>query len=737
MNLSKIQKVKSYYAHSLEGFPATEWQTWQAHSNAVADKAAFFAEIFESSDWAKTAGWLHDLGKLHPLFQAYLLRENGLDASEWDGSGSGRINHSGAGAVFAYRERPNAWGLTLAYLIAGHHAGLPDWNTDPTGNAALSYRLDHEQVTLNGIDQKAFEIDLSALPKSLPPPTFLKNEKIYHLWLRMLFSCLVDADYLDTEAFMSPEKSVNRPNFPGLAKLKTEFDVALSALTATATSTPVNQLRKMILDDCRKAAPSPPGLFSLTVPTGGGKTLSGTAFALDHAIAHCKTRIIYVIPYTSIIEQTAEVLRAYFGRDNVLEHHSNFDSEKASPAQLLAAENWDAPIIVTTNVQFFESLYAARSSRCRKLHHIINSVVILDEAQLLPPEWLDPCVEAINRLVTDYRVSVVLSTATQPSLPGLISNPTEIVSDPAGLYRSLKRTEISPPSDLKFHTNWEVLASELCTHQQVLCIINTRKDCLELWNAMPSETIHLSASMCGQHRSKIITDIKNRLANQEPIRVISTQLVEAGVDIDFPVVYRALAGLDSIAQAAGRCNREGKYPGLGQVRVFIPPTPSPKGLLLKGEQTTRELIASDAFQPDDPQTFTRYFELYYASINETGKNWLNEHLIRDAREAKVQFRTAAESFKMIQESTSIIVQYGESEKWIEQLRFAGPTRDLMRRLQRFTVSVYPGLARKLLERGHIEEIHPGIFVQTFPGLYREETGLDLYSETLPIEDLIQ
>ena len=735
MNSPKIQKVTSYYAHSLEGSPVEEWQTWQAHSTAVADKAALFAETFKSAVWAKTAGWLHDFGKLHPHFQAYLLRENGLDASEWDGTGSGRINHSGAGAVLAYRFHPSAWGLTLAYLIAGHHAGLPDWNTDPTGNAALSYRLDHEQVTLDAIDQEVFE--LSFLPKSLQAPAFLKNERNYHLWVRMLFSCLVDADYLDTEAFMSPDKSANRITFPGLAELKAKFDVTLSALTTTATSTPVNRLRKMILDDCRKAAAFSPGLFSLTVPTGGGKTLSGTAFALDHAIAHRKTRIIYVIPYTSIIEQTAEVLRAYFGNDNVLEHHSNLDSEKASPAQLLAAENWDAPIIVTTNVQFFESLYAARSSRCRKLHHIVNSVVILDEAQLLPPEWLDPCVEAINRLVTDYGVSVVLSTATLPALPGLISNPTEIVSDPAGLYRSLKRTEISPPTDLKSPTNWEILAAELCTHQQVLCIVNTRKDCMELWNAMPRETIHLSASMCGQHRSKIITDIKKRLATPEPIRVISTQLVEAGVDIDFPVVYRALAGMDSIAQAAGRCNREGKHPILGQVRVFIPPIPSPKGLLLKGEQTTRELIASDAFQPDDPQTFTRYFKLYYASINETGKKWLHEHLVRDASEAKVQFRTAAETFKMIQESTSIVVQYGESEKWIQQLRFIGPTRDLMRRLQRFTVSVYPGLARKLLERGHIEEIQPGIFVQTYPGLYRKETGLDLYSETLPIEDLIQ
>ena len=726
-----------YYGHSREGMPPEKWQTWADHSVAVADKAAFFANEFGSAAWAEAAGWLHDLGKLHPLFQAYLRRENGLDSSEWDAAGNGRINHSGAGAVFASREWPGLYGLTLAYLIAGHHAGLPDWNTHPTGNAALSVRLEQEQGTLNAIDEEIMKRELSLLSKNLQPPTLLKNERSYHLWVRMLFSCLVDADYLDTETFMSPERAASRQRFPGLVDLKTGFDSAIETLTSKAAPSSVNELRCKILADCRKAALSASGLFSLTVPTGGGKTLSGTAFALDHAVTHGKTRIIYVIPYTSIIEQTADVLRRFFGTENVLEHHSNLDAEKATPAQSLAAENWDAPVIVTTNVQFFESLYAARSSRCRKLHNIVNSVVILDEAQLLPPEWLDPCTEVINRLVADYNVSVLLSTATQPALPGLISVPKEIVSDPSLLYMSLKRTRIKPPEDLNSPKNWPQLASEFCANEQVLCIVNTRRDCYELWRAMPEGTIHLSASMCGQHRSKVITAIKERLATNQSIRVISTQLVEAGVDIDFPVVYRALAGMDSIAQAAGRCNREGKRAGLGEVQVFVPPKPSPKGLLLKGEQVTRELIAVGAFHPDAPDSFTRYFDLYYASINDTGEKWLNENLIKDARAARIQFRTAAETFQMIQESTSILVCFEGSEQWIEQLRSIGPTRELMRRLQRYTVSVYPGLADKLRERGHIEEIQPGIFAQTYPGLYHEQTGLDLFSETLPIEDLIQ
>ncbi|XHR27236.1 MAG: CRISPR-associated endonuclease Cas3'' [Chthoniobacteraceae bacterium] len=725
------------YAHTLENRPRSQWQLWEDHSAAVAQLAREFGRVFDSGTWVEVCGWLHDLGKLHPLFQAYLLRENGLDASEWDGEGGGgRVNHSGAGALWAYQRWGGLFGMTIAYLVTGHHAGLPDWNSRFTGNGALSVRLEQEQATFNGISQERIQQAVVPLPKELFPPSFLKTSAAYHFWVRMLFSCLVDADFLDTEAFMSPGKAAARPPCLQLEELKPGFDAALESLSRKAAPTPVNKLRSDILAHCRAAAQSPDGLFSLTVPTGGGKTLSGTAFALDHAVAHGKTRLIYVIPYTSIIEQTADILRTYFGKDNVLEHHSNLDAEKAPPSQMLAAENWDAPVVVTTSVQFFESLYAALSSRCRKLHNIVNSVVILDEAQLLPPQWLTPCVAAINRLVSDYKVSVVLSTATQPALPGLVAAPREIVPDPAALYRNLKRTQIIPPTDPKRPTDWPTLAAELRTHEQVLCIVNRRQDCYELWRAMPEGTIHLSASMCGEHRSKIIAAIRRRLAANEPLRVISTQLVEAGVDIDFPVVYRALAGMDSIAQAAGRCNREGKRDGLGVVHVFVPPKPSPAGLLLKGEQVTKSLIASSDFLPDAPETFTRYFEKYYESVNETGKEWLDENLLRDAGDGQVQFRHAAETFQMIDESTSILVRFGESEQWIEQLRHAGPTRELMRRLQRYTVSVHPNLARSLRERGHIEEMHPGIFVQTFPGLYRQETGLDLYSETLPIKDLM-
>jgi CRISPR-associated endonuclease/helicase Cas3 len=476
------------------------------------------------------------------------------------------------------------------------------------------------------------------------------------------------------------------------------------------------------------------------VPTGGGKTLSGTAFAIDHAARYGKNRIVYVIPYTSIIEQTADVLRNYFGPGNVVEHHSNVapEREKESPALALAAENWDAPVIVTTSVQFFESLYAAKPGRCRKLHNLVNSVVILDEAQLLPPELLYPCVEAINRLVSDYGATVVLSTATQPALPNLCQTPREIIPNPSVLYGKLKRTRIRFPQEMNVPYDWTSLAFELATQEQVLCIVNTRGDCHALWKEMPRGTVHLSALMCGAHRSEIIADIRRRLPSGESCRVISTQLVEAGVDISFPVVYRALAGLDSINQAAGRCNRHGESPEPGTVQIFIAPKPAPPGLLRKGEDATRELVSTNGFTPDRPETFRRYFEKYYSSINDTGESWWREKLVRDVNpDGHVQFRTAGKEFRLIKESSiPIIVRYGGNDKFIDRLRFAGPSREIMRTLQRYTVNVKPEVAKRLLFEGRVEELHDGILVQADSTLYSPFVGLDIHREVYSPEDLV-
>lgn len=727
-----------YYAHSKEGYtPESGWQPLREHLQEVAEKAGLFAALFESQDWAKAAAWLHDFGKCDPAFQAYLLRENGLDDTGYDETGIGRINHSSAGAALAIERFGQLRGKLLAYLVAGHHAGLPDWYSADTGHAALSVRLGEGEQNLERIrNMTGILADVPDVPAR--PPSWVHPQNM-HLWMRMLYSCLVDADFLDTEAFMNQNQAGERGQYPPLNELKGLFDRYMGEKTKNVARTPVNDARQQVLAACRERARERTGLYALTVPTGGGKTLSGMAFALEHAITHEKTRIIYVIPYTSIIEQTAKELRRIFGDENVVEHHSNLDPEKETQRSRLASENWDAPIIVTTNVQFFESLYAARPGRCRKLHHIANSVVILDEAQLLPPNLLKPCVDVINLLTRHFKVTLLLATATQPSLPGL-DTAVEIMPDTASLYSSLKRTNISFPNSLNDSTSWEEIAADLCRHSQVLCIVNTRKDCLTLYNLLPEGAIHLSALMCGEHRSLVIDDIKRQLLAGKSVKVVSTQLVEAGVDMDFPVVYRALSGLDSIAQAAGRCNREGKLNEqgrLGEVHVFVPPTPAPRGLLRKGEDTSRSLFASLEFDMDAPDIFQRYFSLFYARVNDLGNEYY-EWLVRDVNPGiALHFRTAAEHFRLIDDRAyrPVLVQYGGNGQLLNTLRIIGPKRDVMRKLQRYTVNVPASMAHRLAGDGIFEEIQPGIFVQAFPSLYDEKTGLNIYASNPDPEDL--
>jgi len=722
---------KKYYAHSLEGESPEEWQPLCTHSENVAAMAERFARDFSSGDWAWNSGLLHDLGKALVEFQAYLARQNGLDDSAYDGVGRGRINHSSAGAAFAVEKFGEFVGLTLAFLTAGHHAGLPDWFETDTGNAALRIRLKEGRENLDRIRTVAEEVGkkIRTLPK---PPGFVKPDN-FHLWVRMLFSALVDADYLDTEAFMQPERAKGRKGFSTLMELKDPFDRHMKTFKP---DTPVNQIRSRILSECRRAAAEPSGLFSLTVPTGGGKTLSAMAFALDHALTYNKKRIIYVIPYTSIVEQTSGILSGIFGSANVVEHHSNIEPERETQRSRLASENWDAPIVVTTNVQLFESLFGARSRRTRKLHHIVNSVIILDEAQLIPPQWLDPCVDVMNRLTRNYGVTMVLATATQPALECL-DQTREIIADPGLLYEQLRRTKINMPLNLNQPCTWEELATELRTHDQVLCVVNTRRDCYELFSLMPDGAVHLSALMCGQHRSEVIQEIKKRLDEGLPICVISTQLVEAGVDIDFPLVYRALAGLDSIIQAGGRCNREGKLNKegkLGQVNVFVPPKPAPRGLLLKGENTTRELYASPDLDPNCPEVVTSYFRCFYSRVNDTGANWLKDRLVKNV--PYVHFRTAAHEFRFIDDQAQqpVFVQFGESGRWLDELRRIGPTRENMRRLQRYVVNLSKSDFLKAKANGVVEEIWPGLWLWIGP--YDPTRGLALFDAAWSPEDLV-
>jgi len=714
------------------------------HLQCVAKRAAEFAQSF-GSDWVELAARWHDLGKYRPRFQMYIRLASGFESEahirgEDSGGSPGKAPHSTAGALLACDTFGNA-GHILAYLIAGHHAGLDDWHNGLNERLGLTASRDELNEAL-AENPPASILDLGAFKPDLRTMSVPGGVNGFALWVRMLFSCLVDADFLDTETYMNPNQAAERESCSDVASLLDPFNRHMDEMSAHAPATPVNEFRASVLAQCRTKAQEAPGLFSLTVPTGGGKTLSSMAFALEHAKKHGKRRIIYVIPYTSIIEQTADTFRDIFG-EAVIEHHSNAEADpaKENSKSRLACENWDAPIVVTTNVQFFESLFAARPSRCRKLHNIVDAVVVLDEAQLLPPEFLQPILDVLNLLTKHYGVTVVLSTATQPALSTReyfdaqqnmvgLENVREIIDDPEALYRALERVKVRLPADMHAPTDWDTLALELSSKDSVLAIVNRRNDARELWQRMPQGTLHLSALMCGAHRSQIIARIKARLKAGIPTCVISTQLVEAGVDLDFPVVYRALAGLDSIAQAAGRCNREGRLEK-GEVVVFIAPKPAPPGLLRKGEDACRSVLHGIEGNPLERALFVRYFEQLYHACN------LDEHGISsllkvDGSSLAVNFRTAAEKFKLIQDEDSVpvVVLYrGQDEAnndvntWLTMLRKDGAQRWLMRKLQRYSVNIHRLEAMKMVGQGDIEEVIPGLFVQVSDVLYHPVLGL--------------
>ncbi|MBT3047414.1 MAG: CRISPR-associated endonuclease Cas3'' [Candidatus Thiodiazotropha sp. (ex Clathrolucina costata)] len=718
------------------------------HLRETAIKAKNFADRFNSGDWAYIAGMLHDIGKFQTEFQDYLI--SAVDPNGHIENAPKRVDHSTVGAEIAIQQWGTTIGGMLAYLIAGHHAGLPDYESDEIGQSALSARLERSRQSgsLKRLVTQSQISSLKNLKKPLSKPPGKDGEEQLeglHLWLRMLFSCLTDADFLDTEAFMDEVRRENRGDWPQLSELLPHFDAYMSRFKA---NTHVNKVRAQVLSQCREAASLTPGRFSLTVPTGGGKTLASLAFALHHAKIHGKRRIIYVIPYTSIIEQTADVFRQVFRSlgEVVVEHHSNAETnpETENSRTRLACENWDAPMIVTTSVQFFESLYAARTSRVRKLHNLVDCVVVLDEAQLIPPEFRSSLLTSLRLLTDHYGVTLVLSTATQPALgsvAGLEVNYRglepiqEIVSVPAELHRQLRRVSVRLPVEMNRSVTWEELAEELIEHPSLLCIVNRRDDCRALHRLMPPGSIHLSALMCGQHRADTIKVIRRRLQADESVRVISTQLVEAGVDLDFPVVYRAMAGLDSIAQAAGRCNREGRLDGLGEVRIFIPPSKT-IGLMAKAEQAAREVLHGYTDDPLDPGLYRQYFENFYRRIDPDRKSI--EQLLTPYGGIGIYFRTAAERFKLIDDGYQlpVFVAYGE-EGWklIDQLQRLGPERWLMRRMQRLSVNISQRHHERLMKDGFIEEIHPGIYIQCLNGLYDDEVGL-VTDPTLSNKDFV-
>lgn len=753
------------------------------HLHAVGQLSASFAPC-ALKELARLAGLWHDLGKRRPGFQRY-IRTAGADGHIETRIADRDKTHSAAGALWAIDHLQCRFGRQgalmarlLQYVIAGHHAGLADWEGD------LSDRLEGEDA------QRELDEALARPgPESLLRPELaalddcgvlsLLNES--HpprpgraaLWLRMLFSSLVDADFLDTEAFFDPLRAAQRAVDLPMAALGAALDAHLQTLMQNASG-PVNTARARVLQNCRDRAALPPGVFRLTVPTGGGKTLASLAFALAHASSHKQQRIVYAIPYTSIIEQTAEVFRQVFaslGDGIVLEHHGNVETDdlRENHRSRLACDNWDAPLVVTTNVQLFESLFARKTSRCRKLHNLQQSVIVLDEAQLLPLDFLQPIVDVLRYLVQDFGVTVLLCTATQPVLDspaapfdsqrGLqrgLGPCTDIVDDVPALYAALQRVCVHLPPDFHTPRGWPEVADGLARHACTLAIVNRRADAAELHRLLQAriseadtegDCHHLSALMCPQHRSDTISHIKAGLQRRlldtaqgreaRPLHVVSTQLVEAGVDLDFPVVYRALAGVDAIAQAAGRCNREGRLAQPGEVHVFVPPTASPPGLLRLARDTCKAVWHDRPADPLALDQVRRYFERLLHDAPSTDRHGICRLLQcrPDLNQLTVPLglRSAADAFRLIDnaEAATVIVRYRsparatDVDALLALLTRDGPARWLLRKLQRYGVTVYRHQVDRLLSTGDIEEL-PGC-----PGLYAQREGWDgLYDPVL-------
>jgi CRISPR-associated endonuclease/helicase Cas3 len=743
-----------YYAHTLQDadgrrLPQSEWELLPDHLNEVSRLAEKFARAFGAEDWGRLAGLWHDLGKYSTAFQEYLRGPIGLDAHlESSLNQPDRVDHSTAGAKHAFNQIPGL-GKLLAYVIAGHHAGLAD---AAIKQSSLATRL---EKTVEPINAAPPELLRAATELSTPQLSIHSEDQDraafqLALFTRMVFSSLVDADFLATEAFMDPSKSAERPtdaiDLPSMREALDQY-LAQKAADAKATAanerqSAVNAQRQEVLAACRAAAPQAPGLFTLTVPTGGGKTLASLAFALSHAIQHGQRRVVFAIPFTSIIEQTAGVYREVFdplGPGVVLEHHSNVDPDAAHETRQsrLASENWDAPLVVTTNVQFFESLFAARTSRCRKLHNLVGSVVILDEAQTLPVELLLPCLAALRELVADYRCTIVLCTATQPALgerKGFeigLTGAREIIPRPEDLYEQMKRVNVGRLGSL---TDVE-LCRRMAAESSFLAIVNTRRHAASLYAALRGRSdaaglFHLSTNLCAVHRTEKLKQIRDRLAAGQSCRVISTQLIEAGVDVDFPVVFRALAGIDSIAQAAGRCNREGRL-ARGAVWVFDPADVQLTGYL-RATAATAAVLAPDFKDLLDPAAVTRYFELHYgkeARAHKWDKPQVMACFPKPPGRMNFNFRTASERFRMIDDAAQpVFVPYGEQgRQLVEQLRYAaaappsqGGLRGLLRKLQRYTVGVFEDAYRRML----------GVDIEELPGGYAVLTNSDMYDENL-------
>ena len=689
-----------------------EIQALRDHLLGVAVRARAFAEEFGAGDHAYRTGLLHDIGKYAPDVQRRMADPEHVD----------RVNHTSAGAIAAQQMMD----LYAAFAIAGHHGGLSDLGarTSLPSEGTLWGKLKYKPQ-----DYSAYRREIAPDLSAEPPAWIGQDALAGSFYTRMLFSCLVDADFLDTEAFMQGD-ALRCEGGDSMRALLGKLD-AYVAPWFPATSE-LNARRCAILKRCREMGAGPKGLYTLTVPTGGGKTVSSLAFALRHAAEHGCSRVIYVVPYMSIIEQNAAKFAQILGEENVLEHHSGveYDEDDLNDAaaqramqKRLATENWDAPVVVTTAVQFFESLYASKTSKCRKLHSMAGSVIVLDEAQMLPLDYLSPCVYAIAELVRHYGVTAVLCTATQPALDGLfrVHAPglriTEIMEQPQALYQFFRRVSFRREETL----DEEALTCALAGERHVLCIVNTRKRAQNIYDGLPEEgRFHLSTLMTPNDRKAVIRRIRERLAQGECCRVVSTSLIEAGVDVDFPTVWREETGLDAILQAAGRCNREGKRTRQESiVHVFRVEERPP-------QRFARQIQALRAVQDAEQEMDSlRAIRLYSEHVIKAKGEFIDSKRILPACMGFC-FRTAAEQFRIIETDTvPVYIPTARNGALLDVLRAGSYTRRTIRSLQRDSVNVYREHAQKLMGAGKVEETRDGFLILADPDSYDPHKGLSL------------
>lgn len=702
------------------------------HLNQVSALAKEFASSFGMDDVGSLIGLLHDVGKYSHAAQ---LRMRGEGP---------RVDHSTAGGKLLLEHYgENLLTLLCCYDIMGHHTGLMDGGnaSNPQGKTMYA-RLEKVDLPDYTDYQKELTLPIVNWPEFSPLEEIGYGFSLSFLG-RMLYSCLVDADYLDTEAFMLGETP--RGHHDSIATLVEAYNSYIARFSTP--DTPIKQKRNEILQQCLAAAQRAKGIYTLTVPTGGGKTISSLGFALAHALKHNMRRVIFVIPYTSIIEQNAKVFADILGRENVLEHHSNVsydETEDETLAKHLAMENWDSPVVITTNSQFFESLFSSKSSKCRKLHNIANSVIIFDEAQMLPLSYLRSCTKAIGELAQNYGCTAILCTATQSSLGSFFPQQTqrgEICEDPAQLYHFFRRTTIVDSGELSD----DELVGKLNASDQALCIVNTKRHAQALYAALDGDgNFHLSTAMYPAHRMEVLNTIRTRLCQGQTCRVVSTSLVEAGVDLDFPTVYRARAGLDSVIQAAGRCNREGRYAAENaHVYVFTPAGEQSLPPSIKQTSSAFDMVARAHSDISSLEAIRAYFEQLRYIIGHQGLDRKNilEQLEADWREANFPYETLAREFRLIEEEAYdvFIPRQKECEPLLRQLREGQRSKALFRAVGMYSVSVRKHPLEKLLSKGMVEwldenderpnkSVREGIFVLTDPNAYDDNIGLKLEAE---------